>query len=99
MLVAEEEEVDEELGTDLVVGWVLLVVGGGCHVEVGGGGGFFDVVVWGCESVPSTNSHSPYMMPTDCGAKKEKSPGLRSSPPQGHPGHVSWTVAVVVLPP
>lgn len=87
MLVVEEEEVEEELGTDLVVEWVLLVVGGGCHVEVGGGGGFFDIVVWGCESVPSTNSHSPYMMPTDCGAKKEKRPGLRSSPPQGHPGH------------
>jgi len=75
----------------------VLLVEGGCQTEVVGGGCHFEVVCGA--SVPSVKSHSPYMIPTDCGAKNEKRPGLRSSPPHGHPGHVSWTVAVVVLPP
>jgi len=94
---AEEVDKEEEVG----ITWVLdlEVVGGGCQTEVVGGGGGGFVVVGGGASVPSVNSHSPYMIPIDWGAKNENRPGLRSSPPHGHPGHVSSTVAVVVLPP
>lgn len=105
-MVAVEETLD--LGVELD-DWLVEVgrgledvEGGGCQVEVGvtlcvvglggGGGG-------GGAPLPSVNSHSPYMIPAPWFAKNEKSPGLRSSPPYGHPGHVSWTVAVVLLPP
>lgn len=66
------------VGSGEGVGLGLGLGGSGFGVGLGGGGG---------GAAPLPKSHSPYMIPASSDAKNENSPGVRSRPPYGHPGH------------
>jgi len=80
--------------SDVVVG-----AGGGVYVDVGLGGGVYLLLVvvgvgdgegegdGGGDELPSSRDQVPQISPSSSGARKAKSPGERSSPPYGQPGH------------